>query len=809
MARFRELFTPKKFITELGAIRFGKGIFPDDPERTPHFEMNKAEESYLFRPQINSGINQLAMFITGNNVSIESKDKKSKEFLNKWLEKRKDTTSYIKQFVVSALITGNGYFEYTFNKMKSGQMILDNFFPITQSSRIYRYLNNESDEDYWIYELPVEMKTYPFSKLTGEVEHIRPRFYFINYVMSSATIFRKSVYGIPIHKNKIRQFKWGWSRDMIYGRSFLSSVIDDVDILREIIKNWSIISRYRALNTKIISIGNENNRATIDDMNKFEEDIRNRREHEHIVLNKPHEISALANVGEYDDMSAPIDWLRRDVSSGLVPNYLTPWNSEINRATAEEVRIVFQLELDSMKDELINWMNDEIIGELRKVYPWLAEDCTFKFHDVDLEPKSQKLGYAPSLFDTNVITLNEYRDMAGLDPIPDGDKFKKDIEGFETPPQEFQHPSESFSEQVAVVDDEKAWKKKLITLQNFPKEEVRALEVTKTKNIGGNTLRMAKDPKSDRIIVFLATEPLKDFALDEKKAADVYFDVQAEKIVKGFDEFANGETDEDLLTSALFDELSKVYGEMVDEFFKELEQSKMKEKVVAGPSALDKLNAVFQRFGGRIADIVRRVGDKLHALVAKRDEKLPEHLPDIPADNEAELRRGAELAQQAMEQQLRDFNTKKIADIRRKLTDGIIAGKPFNDLKKEVKDDISAYKRKDNVQDWEIQRILRTEIGKSSTLLKLKKWKSLGFSKYRWHTQEDEKVRPAAIPNVTARNKGRRKYPFPDHRNHYDRNGKVFSIDDAISGRDIFPGGSVAPNKVNINCRCSAELVLE
>jgi len=69
----------------------------------------------------------------------------------------------------------------------------------------------------------------------------------------------------------------------------------------------------------------------------------------------------------------------------------------------------------------------------------------------------------------------------------------------------------------------------------------------------------------------------------------------------------------------------------------------------------------------------------------------------------------------------------------------------------------------------------------------------------------DERVRPDAVNSVAARNKARAKYPFPHYKNHFDRNHRRISIDDALSGKDIFPGGSLAKDKPNINCRCTGE----
>jgi len=804
MARFKELFTTKKFITELGAIRFGTGIFPGDEQRTPHYEMTKATDAFLYRPQVNSAVKQLALFLTGTNISIESRDPKTKDFLNAWLEKREDTKTKMNQFITSVIVTGNGYLEFTWKTMSDKSMVLDNFFPITDSARVYRYLINKDDTDYWIYEVPTELKTYPFSNLSGELAMMKPMFYFINYVLASSTVFRKSVYGIPIHKNKMRHFKWGWSKDMIYGRSFLMSVVDDIEIVREIIKNWSVISRYRALNTKIISIGDQENRATVEDMNKFERDIRDKKQHEHIILNKPHTMNSLSNVGEYDDMSAPIDWLRKDVASGLVPNYLTPWNSEVNRATAEEVRIVFQLELESMKDEIINWLNKAIIGELEKSYPFIADDATFVFQNVDLEPKSQKLTFAPGLYADNIMTMNEYRQIAGLDPVPNGDKFKKDIDPAPPSPGGF---GEHYSEAVAPAEDEKDWKTKLAKHNLKDPKETRSYKISKKANVGGKILRLITDEQSGLFRIFNSLIEMKDFELDEKEVALKYFEIQVKKLAELQNQMLTEDTEEDKIAEELFAELNKLHGEIVDEFFNTLERHKMQEKVVTSPDALAALQRVMKDFGSRIGDVVRKIGARLFKHV-----KEPITIPgndttlEIQPELEADLKKRSDVMLHNLEEQIKDFNNKQIEKIRRKISDGIAAGKSHQAIRAEIKQDISNYKKKDNVQAWEIRRITRTEVGKQANLLKLVKWKEQGFTQYQWNTMQDERVRPAALPTAAARAKGRAKYPFPNPNNHFDRNQRIFLIEDALTGRDIFPGGSMNTTKPNINCRCTATL---
>jgi len=812
MVRFKELFVAGQFITKLGALRFDPGIFEDSGEvKTPHYEMKKATDAFLYRPQINSGIRQMALFLTGSDIRVDSADKKTREFISKWLEQRKDTMGKMRDFVISSLVTGNAYLEQSFTARADASLVIDDFYNVNDSSRVYRNLTAQDDEEYWVYELPTEIKSQPWRTITGEIKTFKPKFYYINYVMSSSTIFRKSVYGIPVHKDKLKHFKWGWSQDMIYGRSFLMSVIDDVEILHEIIKNWSTISRYRALNTKIITIGDENNRASLEDINKLEADFAGRKPHEHLILNKPHSISALANVGEYDDMSAPIDWLRKDVSSGLVPNYLTPWNSDVNRATSEEVRLVFSMQIKEMQDDIINWMNHNIIGQLRKSYPWLAEDAHFVFEEIDMTPANEKLQHGQQLWGNNIITLNEYRIMAGLQAIKDGDKFLKDIQATgqeqQAPdlwdnPEESTKPSGGFQDfrEQAVLNGmtDKSWRAALKRNKTLVEELPETLKVLKRASIDGREVRLATN--GAQYILFDGILPINIYPAEEEKVAHkAYLELQS-SIKKSQEDYLKGKSPEDELADDLFDELTNEYQKLVDEFFTKLEKKKVKvEAVGISSGSLSLLDVVFGKFDKKINTIVGKIMNRMLKMVANPQGKFDDPLDLSKSQMKGITDKGA-ILQKNLDQQLRLFNAKKMQDIRRKLSDGVTAGKSHADIKADIQNDITKYKKKSNVYDFEIQRIVRTEIGKNSNLLKLLKWKEQGFTHYIWVTMNDERVRPAV--GTSARTVAQLK----SWENHRNRNNKVFKIEDAIMGKDIFPGGSLATNKPNINCRCTAVL---
>ena len=414
----KEYFNPGRTVSNLGALRFRTSVFRDET-RYPHWEMDHSIAMFEQRPQVNSGIQQFVSFIIGEEIKATSEDRKSQDFLQKWIDLRSKTIKgEMRKIITSTVICGNGYVEPSYMQTPNGVNIIDNIFSITDSSRVYYNLDTtKTDNEYWIYEVPIEIKVFPWRG-----EPIRPKFYRVNYVRGSI-LWQKMVYGIAIHKDKIKHLKIGWSRDGIYGRGFLNSAIDDGDIQTEILKNLAIISRSRALNLKVLTIGSEEDKATPEDVERLESQFKTRKEDEHMIVNKPVKEINLSHQGQYDKMDDVLQFLQKDIGSGLVPNFLTPWNSDVNRATAGEVKIPFQLQLNDYREEVLNFFNELIVDNLRLAYPWLAQDAKIDFSQVDLTSTEEKMTHASEMFSSNVISLNEYRIAAGYDRVVNGDVF--------------------------------------------------------------------------------------------------------------------------------------------------------------------------------------------------------------------------------------------------------------------------------------------------------------------------------------------------------------------------------------------------
>ncbi|MCH8326574.1 MAG: hypothetical protein IIB83_08480, partial [Bacteroidetes bacterium] len=91
------------------------------------------------------------------------------------------------------------------------------------------------------------------------------------------------------------------------------------------------------------------------------------------------------------------------------------------------------------------FLNRLIVENLKKANPALAEDLHLEFEKVDLDSTEDKMAYGPELYNSNIITKNELREILGMKKLEGGDKFAKD----EIKPMAFGAPKGNFSETFA------------------------------------------------------------------------------------------------------------------------------------------------------------------------------------------------------------------------------------------------------------------------------------------------------------------------------------------------------------------------
>lgn len=407
--KFSELFNGNNFtsypgkqvksLSNIGAISFGRSITGFHEEMTPHFVMSRCQEMYQRNAIVQSGINQLVTYIIPNiEVKIDSKDEKTKKFLEEWHKLRTGFLEEVRNLEKTKLITGNGYLE----KILLEDSTLDNIFSINDASRIYINPNSENGTQKFIYELPVGISSFFYMG-----ENHQPQYYKIQYMTNYNWSFRQ-IYGITLDSYRLAHYKTGWTIDGIYGNAALISAIDADTIMDNILRSWNAISKNRMLSKKIISVSDkvssdiEIDQDRLDQLqNKLEDD-----ERPFHLFNIPLQLlqTDVGTATTYDTMGNVMDYLRKLIMVSLLPQHLTPWSETGTTQGSSESMPAFVMRLKSEQNQLIAFLNEHIIGELRKKYEWLAEDATYVFDEPVVRASENYVFMAYSLVNGGILT---------------------------------------------------------------------------------------------------------------------------------------------------------------------------------------------------------------------------------------------------------------------------------------------------------------------------------------------------------------------------------------------------------------------
>lgn len=405
--KLRELFDNTRSASQFGHTRF-RLTLGKDAVKTPHYVMSRVADMIEDRPSIKSGVNQIVMF-TINDIYFKSKDKASVQLAEAWLQKRPWLKHEIEMELFTNIAFGTSYIEPLYRKTVNGQNVIDNFYAVPDPSNIFRNPNAKEDgDDYWILALSRDIQEF-----AGKI----PKDYRIHYIKGRSMLY-ESIWGIGFPKEKYIQRVSGWSRHAFYGWSELCSAVDNDDILREILKNWALMAKYRALGKKIIGFYNENGDSVDpDEIEQIATDMDNLEEEDSLLVNKKFIAEDLTSSGQDSSMLSEIDYIRKDNTSATVPNYMTAFSEDGSFATAREARVPFSLRLRALQNAAVEFYNDLIVEQLRKAYPHIADDLTIDFGKSEVYSREELFQMYAQLHNMQLATGNEVREAAGADPI--------------------------------------------------------------------------------------------------------------------------------------------------------------------------------------------------------------------------------------------------------------------------------------------------------------------------------------------------------------------------------------------------------
>ena len=352
---------------------------------------------------------------------------------------------------------------------------------------------------------------------------------------------------------------------------------------------------------------------------------------------------------------------------------------------------------------------------------------------------------------------------------------------------------ESFKESVDVakalkfIEDDSAFikeiKKKFSNNILFTDKDV-VMEVLKKEVVGGsNIIRLVRtnggrEDSTNFYSIFNNLE-MTNSVTNNLEIANKYFDLLIENVKLQYDDYYAMNTKEDELSDELFKAAKTIQWEITKGILDHLKSTAIKEglwdkkKILKegqiNPDALNNMDNLFAMFNDRMKGKVDEIVDKL----AKANIEIIDDMDgnEEPTEETDSVKDNKDMIKNMIMDQFKLFNQTQSQDIKRILTNGIIAGTPVNEIQQNLKDEVIDWKKtKPSDNDYQIARIANTETHKAGIQLKLLQWKDMGVAHVKYLAMDDEKVRPE----------------------HRKLNNQIFSIDDAM-GLDEWK---------DINCRC-------
>lgn len=783
LKEFNQLKNEKTFyVADLGANLFKTTLFKDEL-RTPVYEIQKCLETYEEIPNIQAGIDQITLFITGKDIKIISKDKYTTKWYEAWIKQRVHVIEDVKKIILLNEICGNAYIEPIWDELENGTVYMNDFKVIPDPSRVYYNLNSDMKEDYnyWFFQVPYVFRNW---------DNVDVKVQRITYVKNGMA-WQETIYGIPKAKNDFIHFSTGWSRFGYYGRSYLSSTINDTEILKQILRNYAMAARYMAAGKKLISVSeDEEGPIPTDELKLITQMINDSEDEESIVFNRRKlKVDELAPT-QFNDMAGPLDYVRKDMNSGLTPGFMTPWADQVTYASANKASIPFELRLENKRALYIDLLNRYILENIRKQNPKL-EDATFEFGEITLDDIAELQRNVIELYTNNLITLNQALKDLGKETVQNGDIYayqrnamaqekyqlnQSDVEQFDEPymkravqndmrkeePQAFQ---ESVSLKESVVSALKFIETDKDFIKEIKKRDNKDITVLKTEIIkDSNIIRLCTNAKNEYLIYNNLTyipEIFIDIHIARKR-----FDLELEKVKLEYDNFISRDSETEKLSQELFKYVKEIQWEATKELLEELKRNSIKEGYLKGKNIFKEKNVLNQLILGKIDNLFdvfnQRLRSKIDDIVNKLALKGIQVVDDMNTngiDESENITNTKDMMKDLIFNQFKTFNQTQSQNIKRILTDGMISGKSTKEIEQELKDEVVDWKKtKPSDADYKIQRIVDTEMHKSDIQLKLLEWKELGITHVKYLAHMDDKVRPE----------------------HKRLHNKIFTIDEAL-----------------------------
>ena len=371
----------------------------------PHDEMQTAQKAYRYNSYINSSVRTRANFMLGGEIAVRSEDSATEKWLNEMINET-GLNRYPQFMGIDATNTGNWYAE----RIRSGNKIIYYEY-ISHPERMYINIDDKGLVKDYFQEVPERWSGTQFKS----IKYYGDR--------------RKAIKGIQLPRDKVFHLKLGVAEIPVYGRGPVCTLTNDVEILLAVERSMAVIAHYKGIPKKLIQLKREGQDAVsaMKAAEAYANMISNLADEDNPVLPEEIKVDDLSYSGKDLNFEPFLQYLKKKITVALAPSFIVH-GEETNYAVSRDQKEAWIKEIEAERSLLGLQIHKELLL-IAQSHNKIVKDFDVIFGKFDLGQTEEKIEYASKAFSSNLITLNEAREIMGYQPDKEvGESYNSELQ---------------------------------------------------------------------------------------------------------------------------------------------------------------------------------------------------------------------------------------------------------------------------------------------------------------------------------------------------------------------------------------------
>lgn len=384
---------------------FGNDVFNEE-EMDPHAEMYRVREMIDNNAFVASALSTYQSIFLGDELTIQSSDERTQEWFNeKWLPE---------SGLVDAIGNGGAGEHYrgignAYYHVKRGTAtgMPKEIELIAKPENMWIRKNDDGTVRDYILEVDR-------GEQGDEIDNMDVDTYVVGY----GGYEKRTVQGVRYGKDEIVHVGQGMGQIQPYGRSDLASASSDEKILREIERSYGVMARHKQV-PKMMWILKDRMQEGPLDAETFEEvkgELNNLDDKDNPILNGDVEAEKIdySYGGAEIKMQETIDYLKRKITAGLIPQALIHGDVSRNAISQDQLAVFFQEVRGDRHThkQAFKPILQEVIDKAPK--QGMVSDVTLEFGNLSLSTEQGREERTIEMWNKGLIDLNEARERLGF-----------------------------------------------------------------------------------------------------------------------------------------------------------------------------------------------------------------------------------------------------------------------------------------------------------------------------------------------------------------------------------------------------------